>query len=359
MGERVEWITESNRLVDLSADWDLLADGPLQPFLSSSWFKCWWEAFGHGHGLRICALWRDHRLVAVFPLRSGGGRRLAAISNDHSPIFRPLAADERALETVVEAALDSSWQVDVESIPAEDPALRALERTARRRRRLLAIETLPASPTVATGGDFGRYREPRKHRWREIERRGRKLRREHETEFRLVTEPRELKRELETGLQLEASGWKGKAGTAILASTSTAGFYRSLARLFHSRGELRLSSLVSDDEVIAFDLALVHGSRYFLLKTAYDERYRSLAPGLVMRLAVIERCFELGLEAHEFLGPDMEWKRLFATGAREQRAFRAYSVRPLALARFAYRRGARPLLRRGYRFVRSARRGRP
>jgi CelD/BcsL family acetyltransferase involved in cellulose biosynthesis len=354
MGERVEWITDSSRLVDLSAEWDALAEGPLEPFLSSYWFRCWWEAFGGGHALRSCALWRDSRLAGVFPLRGSGERRLAALANDHSPIFQPLAADEAALEALVEAALDSSWQLDVESVPAAGPALPVLERTARRKRWLRVVESLFASPLVATGGDFARYREPRKHRWREIERRGRKLRREHQTEFRLIADPHDLDRELEAGLQLEASGWKGAAGTAILASASTAGFYRSLARALHRRGELRLSSLISDGEVIAFDLALEHGSRYFLLKTAYDERYRSLSPGLVMRLAVIERCFELGLESHEFLGADMEWKRLFATGAREQRAFRAYSVRPGPVARFAYRRGARPLLRRGYRLVRSA-----
>jgi CelD/BcsL family acetyltransferase involved in cellulose biosynthesis len=359
MSEPVEWITEENRLLDLSAEWDALAEGPLQPFLSSSWFRCWWDAFGDGHDVRICAVWRDRRLAGVFPLRGDGEHRLAAMANEHSPVFRPLAADQRALTTLVEAALDSSRQLEIASVPATDPALPALELSARRKQRLRVIDSLPASPIVATGGDFGRYREQRKHRWREIERRGRKLRREHETQFRLVAEPAELDRELETGLQLEARGWKGEAGTAILASSSTAGFYRSLARTLHSRGQLRLSSLVSDDEVIAFDLALVHGSRYFLVKTAYDERYRSLSPGLVMRLAVIERCFELGLEAHEFLGGDAEWKRLFATGAREHRAFRAYSKRPLPLARFAYRSGARPLLRRGYRLVRSGRWRRP
>lgn len=268
MGERVEWISDSSRLVGVSDGWNALAEGPLEPFLSSHWFRCWWDAFGEGHALRTCTLWRDGRLAGVFPLRAGGDRRLAAVANDHSPVFQPLAADESALETLVETVFDSSRQLDVESVPAEGPVLAVLERTARRRRWLRVVESLFASPMVATGGDFQSYREPRKHRWREMERRGRKLRREHQTEFRLIAEPRDLDRELGAGLALEASGWKGSAGTAILASASTAGFYRSLAKGLHARGELRLSTLVSDGEVIAFDLALEHGSRYFLLKTA-------------------------------------------------------------------------------------------
>jgi CelD/BcsL family acetyltransferase involved in cellulose biosynthesis len=355
MSDAVEWVVEPSRLAELAAEWDDLASGPLRPFLASSWFRCWWDAFGEDQRLRTCVLRRDGRVAGVFPLHGRDGGGLLAMANDHSPVFRPLAADQRALDALVSAVLDSCAQLEVDGIPSGDAALEGLDRAARRHRWLRRIQSSHVSPIVATRGDFGQYREPRKRRWREIERRRRKLSREHATEFHLVTEPGELERELEEGLRLEASGWKGEAGTAILAAPSTAAFYRSLARSLHESGELRLSSVRSDGDVIAFDLALVHGSRYFLIKTAYDERWRSFAPGLMLRLATIERCFELGLEAHEFLGADADWKELFATGVREHSAFRAYSARPLPIARFAWRHGARPVLRRGYRVLRPAR----
>ena len=62
---------------------------------------------------------------------------------------------------------------------------------------------------------------------------------------------------------------------------------------------------------------------------------------------MIERCFGLGLEAHELLGDDMPWKRLFATGERRHRRFGAYGRRPVPLARYGHRR-AMPALRRLY-----------
>ena len=41
-----------------------------------------------------------------------------------------------------------------------------------------------------------------------------------------------------------------------------------------------------------------------------------LAPGLVMRLSIVERCFELGLRAHELLGDESEW----SSEVRDRRA---------------------------------------
>jgi CelD/BcsL family acetyltransferase involved in cellulose biosynthesis len=162
-----------------------------------------------------------------------------------------------------------------------------------------------------------------------------------------------LERELTRGFEVEASGWKGRAGTAIAASPETDRFYRAVAADLQRHEELRLSSMSVDGRMIAFDLGLVHGGRYYVLKTGFDESWRRFAPGLALRLSVIERCFELGLRSHEFLGAEMAWKRLFATHAREHRVFRAYAWRPPKLMRFAYRRAARPVLRRAYHRVRS------
>ena len=169
--------------------------------------------------------------------------------------------------------------------------------------------------------------------------------REHLAEQLIVDVPADLERELERGLRVEASGWKGRSGTAILSRHDTTTFYREVARAFHARGELRLSSILLDGQAVAFDLSLLYGSRLHLLKTGYDERFRRLAPGLVLRLSVIERCFELGLSAHELLGDDAEWKRKFSNRDRSHNGFRAYAHRPVALSRYGYRRFARPVLK--------------
>jgi CelD/BcsL family acetyltransferase involved in cellulose biosynthesis len=351
MHERVEWVREPSRLEELRASWDRLATGIFEPFLRNAWFLSWWDAFGAGRELRTCVMWRGDELVGAFPLCATPDDRLAALSNDHSPGFHPLSADAAAEQVLVAAAMDGSSELVVEGVPLGKHLDRLLSE-ARSHRRLPVVERWQTSPIVDTTGPFELYRAEKKSGWREVERRRRKLRREYRVEEKLIEPPVDLERELTRGFEVEASGWKGRAGTAIAASPETSRFYRGVAADLQRHDELRLSTLSADGQTIAFDLGLVHKARYYVLKTGFDESWRRFAPGLALRLSLVERCFELGLESHEFLGAEMGWKQLFATHAREHRVFRAYAWRPPKLMRFAYRRTARPILARAYHRVR-------
>jgi hypothetical protein len=68
----------------------------------------------------------------------------------------------------------------------------------------------------------------------------------------------------------------------------------------------RVDVFAPPGETAAFDFCLLHCGRLYLLKTGFDERFRRLAPGLVMRLSIIERCFESGLDVHELLGEESD-----------------------------------------------------
>ena len=342
MAPVTEWIDDPARFEAIRDEWDRLAVLDPSPFSLHAWYAAWWRAFGGGT-LHVCVVREGDELVGGLPL---------GMANEHSPSFRPLARDDAALEALVAALLDQGSPVELVGLPLDEAVPTALVKGLELGGARLLIETDYVSPIADTTGSFEEYRAALKAGWKETERRGRKMTREHEVEQVLVEPPTELERALEEGLALEASGWKGREGTAILADESTAAFYRDLARAFHERGELRFSALRVDGRLVAFDFALLHENRYFLLKTAYDEELRKLGPGLVMRRAVIERCFELGLDAHEFLGPDMEWKRLFATGARPHAVVRAYPRGPGGTARYAYRAQVRPRLKAAYRRVR-------
>jgi len=240
-------------------------------------------------------------------------------------------------------------------VPSDAPVFERCIAAAREAGRIVWIESREISPIADTTGEFAAYREPRKRSWRELERRRRRLLREHSPSVRLIERPVELERELSRGFELEAGGWKGRNGTAILSTEQARRFYTAAARAFHASGELVVSSIEVDGGLLAWDLAILEGGRYWLLKTAYDERYRSLAPGLVLRHQVIEHCFQRGLLAHEFLGGAMDWKLPFATGERAHAAILAYRRRPGSMLSYSYRRFARPLAARAYHRVRPPR----
>ena len=224
-----------------------------------------------------------------------------------------------------------------------------LDRDSREEGRVALVESLHTSPIVDLSEDFAAYKKLHPTRFRKLAKLDRRMRRDHEASVTLLEPPKDLAGELDRAFALEAAGWKGEAGTAILSAEETALFYRSVACAYHRLGELVLSTIVLDGELAAFDLCLTHRGRLWTLKSSYNESYRRLSPGNVLLLLEIERSFELGLEAVELLGGQEDYKLAFATSDRDHLRFRAYRRRPGALARFTYRRWTRPVLRRGYR----------
>jgi CelD/BcsL family acetyltransferase involved in cellulose biosynthesis len=347
--ERAEWIGEPERFLALQAGWDRLAARQGTPFLRHGWFVAWWQAFGAGSRLRICALWRGDELAAVFPLRQRRNR-LLALANDHTPVFRPFARDEDALRLVIEVALvDGAGELVIPAMPEDDPALEMIADASAQAGRLTLVIPQYVSPIVDTSGELSDYSNRLSSGFRrETRRLRRKMEREHDAEFVLVDAPSDLEGDLQRGFEVEARGWKGRNRTAILSSPTTASFYRSVARAFHEQGMLRLSSISLSGHPAAFDLSVLDQGRVFGLKIGYDEAFRSYGPGLVLQLAAIERCFELGLGGYEMLGESDEWKRRFATGERRYCTLHSYERRPLPMLRRTYRRMARPALKQAY-----------
>ena len=332
------WVRDEAAFLGLADEWDALV-APGRPFLRHSWFVAWWRAFGDGAELAVATARDGGRLVAAFPAVRRRGA-LEAMANVHSPWFDVVAADERAAAALVDAVV------------AEAPAAlhvdclvdASLADAARRQGRLAVVDDRHVSPIVEVAGGWDAYWKASKSRLNETARRRRKLHREHEVEEHLLVAPDDLEALLDEGLALEASGWKGRSGTAILNDERTAAFYRDAALGFAAAGLLRLSHLRVDGAMVAFDLAVLDGGAYHLLKTAYDESLRNLAPGMALRLAVVERCFELGVD-HDFLGDDMPYKRVFSTTDRRHVAVRVFRRGPVGLAGWAWWSRLRPSLR--------------
>ena len=344
----VEWLTDGEELAQLSPGWDELAAPYGTPFLRHAWFSSFWSAFGDGQALRVAVVRDDGRLQGAFPLFGSAGR-WRALANPHTQIFTPLAADEATLRELCLAAVRAAPQLEVWAVPTDWPALEALNAAARQTRRASFVEPLHTSPVVDLERDFASYRlqlSGGTRRW--LERARRRLEREHAVSFELIERPSDVDAELAEGFALEAAGWKGRDGTAILSSPQTARFFPALGRALDRDGVLRLSRLRVDGRLAAFELEAVDGGRLWSMKGAYDESLRRHSPGLLLRIAVIERAFELGLATNELLGFDSDYKRKFATSYRRHCVFRSYARSPRSLARYHYRRRVRPAVKRAY-----------
>jgi CelD/BcsL family acetyltransferase involved in cellulose biosynthesis len=91
---------------------------------------------------------------------------------------------------------------------------------------------------------------------------------------------------IEDLLALEAAGWKGARGTALVADVSRAAFAREMLREFASQDRLQIARLCLDGRAIAAGAVLRSGSRAYYWKTAFDEAYGEFSPGVQLTLAM-------------------------------------------------------------------------
>ncbi len=96
---------------------------------------------------------------------------------------------------------------------------------------------------------------------------------------------------VEDFLSLEASGWKGKKGTAIATNASKSDALREALGNLHTAGKLRFWRLQLNGKSIASLFAIVEGTQAWLGKIAYDENFAKFSPGALIILDCTESFF--------------------------------------------------------------------
>ena len=129
---------------------------------------------------------------------------------------------------------------------------------------------------------------------------------------------------VDEAMAVEAEGWKGRAGTALLRDTALARFYRRYTELAAEAGILRVAFLRIDGVPAAMQLALETENRFWLLKIGYDERFRKCSPGNLLIRETIRHAASRGLASYEFLGKEATWTEVWTTVARPVVALRTY-----------------------------------
>jgi CelD/BcsL family acetyltransferase involved in cellulose biosynthesis len=138
-------------------------------------------------------------------------------------------------------------------------------------------------------------------------------------ELLVAHEPEDVANAVREFALLEASGWKHAAGTAVAVGGEQFGFYQAAMRAMAHLGEARVFTLRIGPRVAAAQLALVRGSRMYLLKSTYDETLREFGPGVLLKWLLIEAAYDTSppIRRIELYGRLIESHRPFVTGSRE------------------------------------------
>jgi CelD/BcsL family acetyltransferase involved in cellulose biosynthesis len=126
-------------------------------------------------------------------------------------------------------------------------------------------------------------------RRKEISRRYHRLCELGEVRFQTAETPETVSAAMEYFLGLEARGWKGQRGTALLQDQGDAAFARAMTRLFARRGACKVYWVALNAKPIAMGVVLSDGPVDFYWKTSFDEEYAQFSPGALLARMLIER----------------------------------------------------------------------
>lgn len=304
------WSTGPAALRDLAADWQSLADGlpDAQYYQRPQWFEAYLHITDAPDDLVWVTARRQGRLCAVLPLQRVQRRlgplrvrELRLINHGHMTLADACAdRDDPALWPSLWRWLNSreapKWDRLVVTHTPFDGVLAGWMRQAPPDCLLQSVSSSSARVDCrrtleellkACGGN---------HR-SNLSRRSKRAEALGPLRYELAQTPDELTRLMPTFLAIEASGWKGAAGSAVANNPRVLAFYESLLTNFGARGQCEIDVLYVGDRAVASVLWFRTAREIHLQKIGYLEELSDLSPGkLLMREAFRRACADPALD---------------------------------------------------------------
>ena len=288
-----------------------------EPFYEPDWSEAYLRAFCPKGKLVVFSAWDGQRIRAFLPLILSKGfmcglpvRKLAPCASVHSYRFDLVCCNGAEREEVLRALwLEirrfGQWDVLDLQFVKEGSGIDELMQVATRDRYYVARKLTwralyapyQAEPGVSESWLAGLQRKFRAN----LRRTRKELEEQGSVSFRHYSsaDPNVLER----FFQLEASGWKGREGTAIACHPSTRLYYELVATAASRDGYFSLDFLELNGKPISAHFALNRNGRYQLLKAAYDESYSRYGPGHLIVQDVLRTLVPSGVTEFDFVAP--------------------------------------------------------
>ncbi|MBR0718219.1 GNAT family N-acetyltransferase [Bradyrhizobium liaoningense] len=280
--------------VDLS-QWQALSERAIEP---NGYYLPAWEravsatARGRAGADALCAFdAASGRLTGLLPVVSlwrAWKIPLPALVSAHpygtlcSPPLDRGAADDAATQLLQQARQAGAHALILRDVALDGPAMKSITESLVReglqpqvltsyiRAALDATQDGEALLRAALGGK----------KLKELRRQRHRLEGHGLVTFEIARTPGDVGPALETFLKLEASGWKGKRGTALAQDAGDAAFIRRAVPALAETGQCEIVTLRAGATPIAAGIVLRHQARAFFFKLGIDERFAKYSPGV-------------------------------------------------------------------------------
>ncbi|MCC6890931.1 MAG: GNAT family N-acetyltransferase [Hyphomicrobiales bacterium] len=242
------------------------------------------------------------RLIGFFPMtverRRYGVALPVAVGWVHpfAPLGAPLV-DRDCREAAVAAWLDHLAAdpampklLLLPYLPADGATAQALERVLSDRQGAACVFARHYRALLVPSGDRRPYLDsalgPKKRK--ELRRQRKRLAEAGVPATTVASRPDEIAAALADFMALEASGWKGRAGTAAASSIGVRRFVEQAVAALAAEGKAQVARLAVGGRTIAATVLLRSGDTAWCWKIAYDEAFARASPGVQVLLDVTE-----------------------------------------------------------------------
>ena len=290
---------DAQSLRELVPQWEGLAADAAEP---NPFYEPWLllpalEAYGAGEDFRCFAVWQDGTLCGLFPLRLERRWRRLPVRGARSWIHHnmlvgtPLLREKSAGACIV-ALLRSRLApaFEFEWTSAGGAFYGALAEAASDGGFPWLVSDAYVRALLVRGRDpRGRFNSNMKNNLRRWQSRLAAAGRLQPVRFGAGDD---IGAWTEQFIRLEASGWKGKRGSAIACREADRRFFTAALAEAHRRGRLAITGLDLDGRPLARHTMLLGGDGAFTFKIAYDEAYASCSPGIVAEVDNVRQFLE-------------------------------------------------------------------
>jgi CelD/BcsL family acetyltransferase involved in cellulose biosynthesis len=297
---QVEWRGLST-LESYASEWRALAARAIEPnvFYEPAFALAAAPVFGADAGA-VLVRSAGGRLAGLFPARierwRGGWSSITGWTHPYAPLGTPLV-DRDEPEAVISAWLDHlsrdpamPAQLLLQFVPEQGAFAKALDavlaRDGRRSAAFGRYERALLAPGAERQGYLERAMSAGKRK--DLRRLRRRLEDVAPVTFATTSGTAEIETALKDFLVLEASGWKGLAGTAIVNDPAVKSFVQGAVLALAADGQARIDRLLLNGIAVAAALTLASGDTAWCWKIAYNEGLAQSSPGVQMMCDLTE-----------------------------------------------------------------------
>ena len=333
-------IVEEFQAVETEAkSWELIAEEANSPMHQYAWVKACTDAFVNCGELQLIVVGADQP-SALGPLIMRGRplNRMECLGVDE--LYEPTDfphLDTDSLACLVNALIRLRRPLLLRRILADSPVLAAL-REGFKSQGLLITRPATGYPWIQLDESWKHPEEKLSASRRSSCRRAR--RKAHilgPIDYEVLSPtPDELPSLLAESFRVEAAGWKGRTGSALLSDPHRRQFYEKYAASASAKGILRLCFMKIARKTAATQIAVESGRRFWLLKVGYDEAFARCSPGHLLMVETLRYAAERGLRTFEFLGSAEPWTSVWTMQVRPCLSVWAYPKNCRGLAAFTW-----------------------